>query len=84
MSHSVYREHLASHLITTSLPQVTCKHLQPQSTADSDEGRLHGKHFPTKFPENYMSKKKHPAKYCKVCNVTQKQRIYDAMASPSL
>ena len=57
----------------------------PQATADSDEGRLQGRHFPIKFPENHdASKRKHPTKRCKICNFTQQQRAHYAMPGPSL
>ena len=59
-------KYMASHLITTCFPQATCKCVRPQATADSEEGRLHSKHFPSKFPENHMSKSQHTAEQCKL------------------
>ena len=86
MSHTAFREYIANHLVTTSLPTATCIRKWPQVNVGDDEGRLFGKHFPIKFPLNMLvpSIRKHPAKRCKVCNFTAQQRSHYNMHGPKL
>ena len=86
MSHTAFREYLAHHRITISLPTATCTWQWPQVNPDIDEGRLFGKHFPKKFPANMLGTliRKHPAKCCKVCNFTAQQRSHYNIQGPKL
>ena len=45
LSHAAYREYIASHLITTSLPCATCTHRRQPADPELEHGRLNGKHF---------------------------------------
>ena len=86
MSHTAFREYLANHMITTSLPTATCTQQQPQVNLEVDGGRLFSKHFPKKFLTNMLgpSIKEHPAKCCKICNFTAQQRSHYNMQGPKL
>ena len=48
LSHAEYREYMASHLITTSLPHAKCTQRRQQAGPELEHGRLDGKHFPIK------------------------------------
>jgi len=76
MSHSSYREFIANYLITTSLQDATCTKKKPPQPIDNTETRLHGKHFITKFDALPNSKRKAPARRCKVCNFTKEQTVH--------
>ena len=85
LSHTAYREYLATHLITSSLPNATCLRQRPQVCPDVHEGQLNGKHFPVKFPALCThTRRKHPTKRCKICNFTQQQRNYYNIPGPKL
>ena len=73
MSHSAYREFIANYLITTSLENATCLRKKPPTPIDNTGTRLNGKHFIAKFECLPNSKRKAPARRCKVCNFTCKQ-----------
>ena len=70
MSHTSYREYLANYLITTSLDKANCLKKKPPTPIDNTETRLSGKHFIKKFDCLPNSKRKAPARRCKVCNFT--------------
>ena len=73
MSHTSYREYLANYLITTSLDKANCLKKKPPIPIDNTETRLSGKHFIKKFDHLPNSKRKAPARRCKVCNFTPEQ-----------
>ena len=73
MSHSAYREYIAHYLITTSLEMATCTKKKPPVPIDNTETRLSGKHFISKLDTVVGSKRKAPARKCKVCNFTCEQ-----------
>ena len=76
MSHSSYREYVANYLITTSLEKATCIKKKPPTPIDNTEARLNGKHFIKKFDRLPNSKRKAPARRCKVCNFTPEQLVH--------
>ena len=76
MSHSSYREYIANYLITTSLEKATCIRKKPPAPIDNTEARLNGKHFIKKFDPLPNSKRKAPARRCKVCNFTREQLVH--------
>ena len=76
MSHSSYREYIANYLITTSLEKATCIRKKPPAPIDNTEVRLNGKHFIKKFDPLPNSKRKAPARRCKVCNFTREQLVH--------
>ena len=85
LSHSAFREYIASHLITTSLPHATSSQSRQQADPELEHGRLHGKHFPIKVGSSYnQMKRKYPTKCCKICNITQEQRHHYMHIGPSL
>ena len=65
LPHAAYREYIASHLITTSLPYATCTPKRQQTNPELEHGRLEGKHSPMKTVgscnEN-KTKRKYPTK----------------------
>ena len=73
MSHSAYREYISNYLITTSLATATCLRKKPPTPIDNTETRLNGKHFIKKFERLRNSKRKSPARRCKVCNFSHEQ-----------
>ena len=73
MSHSAYREFIANYLITTSLENATCLRKRPHTPINNTETRLNGKHFIKKFEHLPNSKRKAPARRCKVCNFSHEQ-----------
>ena len=84
---AAYREYIASHFITTSLPYATCTPKRQQTNLELEHGRLKGKLFLMKMVgtcnEN-KTKRKYPAKCCKICNFTQQQRHHYMHIGPSL
>ena len=76
MSHSSYREYLASYLITTSLEKATCIRKKLPTPIDNTEARLNGEHFIKKFDRLPNSKRKALARRCKVCNFTPEQLVH--------
>ena len=85
LSHAAYREYIASHLLTTSLPHATCTQRMQQADPELEYSRLNGKYFPIKVgsSKNQM-KRKNPTKCCKICNFTQQQRHCYMYIGPSL
>ena len=73
MSHLAYREYIAHYLITTSLEMATCTKTKPPVPIHNTETRLSGKHFISKLDTVVGSKRKVPARKCKVCNFTCEQ-----------
>ena len=73
MSHSSYWEYISNYLITTSLENATCLRKKPPTPIDNTETWLNGKHFIKKFECLPNSKRKAPARRCRVCNFTWEQ-----------
>ena len=73
MSHSSYQEYISNYLITTSLENVTCLRKKTPTPIDNTETQLNCKHFIKKFECLPNSKRKAPARRCRVCNFTQEQ-----------
>ena len=71
--HILHREYIAQYLITTSLETATCMKRKPPVPIDNTEMRLSGKHFVSKLDTVVGSKRKAPARKCKVCNFTHEQ-----------
>ena len=70
ISHSSYREYISNYLITNSLENATCLRKKPPTPIDNTETGLNGKHFIKKFECLPNSKRKSPARRCRVCNFT--------------
>ena len=73
MSHSSYREYISNYLITMLLENATCLRKKPPTPIDNTETQLNGKHFIKKFEHLPNSKRKAPARRCRVYNFTQEQ-----------
>ena len=73
MTHSCYREYIAKYLLTTSLESATCTKKKIPIPIDNTPLRLTGRHFITKFKAVPGSKRKTPARKCRVCNFTTEQ-----------
>ena len=87
ISYAAYREYIASHFITTSLPDATCTPKRQQTNLELEHGRLKGKHFPMKMVSTHndnKTKRKYLSKHCKICNFTQQQRHHYMHIGPSL
>ena len=73
MTHSSYREYIARYLLTTSLETANCTKKKIPVPIDNTPLRLLGRHFITKFDSVPGSKRKYPARKCRVCNFTPEQ-----------
>ena len=85
-THSSYREYIARYLLTTSLETANCTKKKIPVPIDNTPLRLLGRHFITKFDSVPGSKRKYPARKCRVCNFTPEQlaeRGYKGLKLPS-
>ncbi|MCG8622400.1 MAG: transposase [Proteobacteria bacterium] len=73
LSHTAYRERIASYLITTSVETATCLKKKPSIDLDNTQLRLSGKHYIKNWSAVPSSKRKSPARKCAVCNFTPQQ-----------